>query len=111
MVAKMSRWSALAALAIAAACSDTVPTAPAVRDVRPLFNVSDPTQTKSFCNSSPFRVPASPTNVGPAEQYPSAVEVSGIGSGDFMVTAKVRMSHTFAADIHMLLVGPTGVTV
>jgi subtilisin-like proprotein convertase family protein len=44
--------------------------------------------------------------------YPSPVDVSGIGAGEFKVTATVRrMSHTFAADIDMLLVGPTGATV
>ena len=112
MFARKSRWSALAALAIAAACSDAVPpSAPTVSAARPLLNVSDPSTETSFCSSTPFRVPVGPATSGPAERYPSSVEVSGIGSGEFTVTATVRLTHTFASDIDMLLVGPTGATV
>lgn len=112
MTARKSRWSAFAALAIAAACTDVVPTAPTASTVRPLSNVSDPTTTTSFCSSTPFRIPVAPLTSGPAELYPSSVEVSGIGAGDFKVTVTVRrMSHTFAADIDMLVVGPTNETV
>jgi PKD repeat protein len=111
------RWSAFAALTIAAACTDVVPTAPNVNATRPLFNESDaaPASTgTSFCNPALIRVPAlsSTTGSGPADLFPSSVDVSGIGAGAVKVTATVNaFTHTFAADIDMVLVGPTGVTV
>jgi PKD repeat protein len=110
--------SALIALALAVACTDTAPTAPTAPSVdaaRPLFNVSaDPAASTgtSFCNPAPIRIPRGPGSSGPAEVFPSLVDVTGMGGGAFKVTASVRrMSHTFAADIDMLLVSPTGVAV
>jgi subtilisin-like proprotein convertase family protein len=109
------RWSALAALVIAAACTDVVPTAPNINAARPLFDVSDaatPPTGRSFCNPAVITIPASTTGAGPADVFPSLVEVSGIASTDFKVTVTVQgLTHTFASDIDMLLVGPTGATV
>jgi PKD repeat protein/subtilisin-like proprotein convertase family protein len=115
MPRRSSSWSALTALALAAACTDTLPSAPGLDPGRPLFNESAAPATPpgvSFCKSLPrFSVPGQGSS-GPAALFPLSVDVSGVGSGEFKVTATVRrLSHTFAADIDMLLVGPTGVTV
>ena len=109
------RWSALAALLIAAACTDVAPTAPTGRTLRPLFNVSDPAATstgRTFCNPALIRVPARPTTSGPADVFPSTLDVTGAASSEFKVTVTIHaLTHTFAADIDMLLVAPTGVPV
>ena len=114
LFATKSRWLALATLTIAAACSDVEPTTPTTRSLRPLLNVSADPGVRSYCNPTVFRLPA-PANTdgqGPAEAFPSTVEVTGAPTSGFKVTVTINaLTHTFAADLDMVLVSPSGTQV
>ncbi len=64
--------------------------------------------TQSFANPAPIKIPAS-GNSGPATPYPSSIVVSGMVGPitDVNVTLH-RVSHTYPADISVLLVPPSG---
>ncbi|HEY5914946.1 MAG TPA: proprotein convertase P-domain-containing protein [Verrucomicrobiae bacterium] len=66
----------------------------------------------SFANTDPIAVPAADAQnqVGPANPYPSVINVSGVTGQVGKVTVTLaEISHSFAHDINALLVGPTGV--
>ena len=67
---------------------------------------------QTFSNSTNIRVPGSGSGPGPASPYPSNIVVSGLTKpiGDVTVDI-VGLSHTFPADIGILLVGPGGQSV
>ena len=68
-------------------------------------NVASP--AGSSC-SAPITVPAS----GAATPYPSTLTVDGTGSETTQVTVRLDgVTHTFPADLDVLLVGPTGANV
>jgi PKD repeat protein len=95
--------SSLVALALAASCTDA-PTGLDSFEGAPRFAVAvaDPV---TFCN--PARIVIN--QAGASTPYPSSITASGIPSGPFKVTATLNgLSHTAAADIDMLLVGPAG---
>ncbi len=63
------------------------------------------TGTLSFTNTGAITIPS----VGNATPYPSAITVSGMGGAISNVTVTLRnLSHTYPADVDILLVGPTG---
>src|SRR5262245_21981197 len=66
---------------------------------------------QTFSNPTNIQIPASGSGPGPASPYPSNIVVSGLTRpvGDLSVTV-FGLSHTFPADIGLLLVGPTGQT-
>ncbi|MGI0484561.1 DUF4347 domain-containing protein [Pantanalinema rosaneae CENA516] len=58
-----------------------------------------------FSNTAAIAIP----NSGTATPYPSTISVSGLGSSISAITVTLtNMSHTFPADVDILLVGPTG---
>jgi subtilisin-like proprotein convertase family protein len=65
----------------------------------------------TFSNGTPITIPAGApgTTIGPATPYPSAITVSGLKGivTDVNVTLN-GLSHSFIADVGVLLVGPTG---
>jgi subtilisin-like proprotein convertase family protein len=67
----------------------------------------------SFCNTASIAIPASGTGgpSGVANPYPSNITVSGLSDLVDTVTVTLNnLSHTFPADIDILLVGPEGQT-
>ena len=59
----------------------------------------------SFSNPAVITIP----NQGAATPYPSQITVSGMTGGISDMRVKIHgLSHTYAADVHMLLVGPGG---
>jgi len=61
--------------------------------------------TRSFTNATTTTVPA----LGLGVPYPSAINVSGMGGVISTVTVELRsISHTYPADMDVLLVGPNG---
>ena len=93
------RAAVVAALALTAATVVVVAAAPAGADV------------VTGSNTTAIAVPAtgSPNQIGPAAPYPSAITISGLTGtvSDVDVTLS-DVSHTIAADIDVLLVGPEG---
>ena len=67
---------------------------------------------QTFSNPAMIRIPASGSGPGSAGPYPSNIVVSGLTRpvGDVTVDI-VGLTHTFPADIEILLVGPTGQSV
>ncbi|QUS61881.1 cadherin domain-containing protein [Synechocystis sp. PCC 7338] len=72
--------------------------------------------TFSASNTSPITIPVNlnppnivPSSSGKADPYPSTINVTGVSGTitDITVTLK-GLTHTFPADIDILLVGPTG---
>jgi hypothetical protein len=60
---------------------------------------------RSFTNSSPVIIP----DAGAASIYPSTITVSGMGGTISNLTITLNgVSHTWAADVDVLLVGPSG---
>ena len=63
------------------------------------------TSPASFANSSAIAI----NDFSPAMPYPSSIEVSCVPSPLTRVTVTItNLSHTYASDINMLLVGPSG---
>jgi subtilisin-like proprotein convertase family protein len=59
-------------------------------------------------NTTPMTIPGTGTS-GPASDYPATIAVSGAPKGIIDVNVVLTgLSHTFPADIDMLLVGPAG---
>ncbi len=67
---------------------------------------------QTFSNATNIRIPASGSGPGPASPYPSNIVVSGLTRpvGDVTVSL-LGLTHTFPADIGVLLVGPSGQSV
>ena len=66
----------------------------------------------TFTNSSLIQLPAASTDTGPASPYPSLITVSGLVGSISNVTVTLNgLTHTFADDIDILLVSPTGAKV
>jgi subtilisin-like proprotein convertase family protein len=77
------------------------------------FNVSLTTvaPTTPFSNATAITIPAGApaTTLGPASLYPSNIVVSGLTGTVTRVTVNLRgLSHTWPADVDMLLVSPSG---
>src|SRR5688572_25810929 len=105
MSRRLSPSCGLLVLALAAACTDDITTAPEITPTRPRLDVAAAAAPISFCNPATVTLNQS----GAATPYPSLVTVSGIPSGPFRVTATLNgFSHTVPADVDMLLVGPGG---
>jgi len=67
-----------------------------------------PGGTFTFSNPAPITIPASGTS-GPAAPYPSTINVSGLTGVVTKVTVTLNgFTHTFPADVDVLLVGPGG---
>src|SRR5262249_18511174 len=61
--------------------------------------------TLTFSNNSPTQI----VDNSPGNPSPSPIAVSGVGFAPAKVTVELdNLSHTFPADVDMLLVGPTG---
>ena len=61
--------------------------------------------THTFSNTNLITI----SNVGPANPYPSEINVSGVtGLVDRVTVTLTKMNHTFSRDIDILLVDPTG---
>ena len=96
-------------LTTAVACTDAVAPTPATPRVSsPTLSVG----TQQFCSTGTIVIPGIANTAGPADPYPSAISVSGLGSSIQSVTATLRdYRHQFAKDVNVLLVGPTGANV
>ncbi len=71
-----------------------------------------PVAGQDFSNPTLIHIPASGSGPGPAAPYPSDIVVSGLTQPVGDVTINIfGLSHTFPADVGMLLVGPSGQTV
>lgn len=69
--------------------------------------------TVTFTNPTPITIPNVPTGQANANPYPSSINVSGIAGNIPSTPTAVRVtinnfSHTYASDVGMVLVGPTG---
>jgi subtilisin-like proprotein convertase family protein len=66
------------------------------------------THTTTFTQSTPIVVPAgAPGNTsGTAAPYPSSITVSGLSGVTYHVSVRLNITHTFPADLNVLLVGP-----
>jgi subtilisin-like proprotein convertase family protein len=67
--------------------------------------------TGTFSNPTPITIPAGApgTTFGPADPYPSNINVAGLAGTVFDVNASISdFSHTFPDDVSLLLVGPSG---
>jgi len=63
---------------------------------------------QTFSNPAPILIPGTGTS-GPAEPYPSTINVAGVVGTVSKVTVTLKnMNHTFPDDIDVLLVGPGG---
>ncbi len=70
-----------------------------------------PARAAVFSNPAQFRIPATGTS-GVAGLYPSMIPVSGLTGAVTDVTVTLSgFSHTFPADVDVLLVGPSGQSV
>jgi subtilisin-like proprotein convertase family protein len=69
--------------------------------VRP---VAAQTAVSTFTNATPLTIPSS----GPASVYPSTIAVSGVTGVTYGVTLTMNITHTFPADVDILLVDPGG---
>ena len=73
--------------------------------------VAAPAGAATFSNTTALTIPAGAptTTFGPAGPYPSTIAVSGLTGAITDVKATLtNISHTWPADIHVLLVGPSG---
>jgi hypothetical protein len=69
-------------------------------------------EAQTFSNTTNIRIPSAGTGPGPASPYPSTIVVSGLTQPVGDVTVGILgLSHTFPADIGILLVGPGGQSV
>ncbi len=78
-----------------------------VNEVRVGYATSDGTATSALpvTSSGPITIP----NVGPATPYPSALAVAGVtGTVQRLAVRLNSLSHTYTADLDVLLVGPGG---
>lgn len=62
----------------------------------------------TFSNTSAIAIPGTGTGPGPANPYPSTITVSGLTAVTDVNVTLVGLSHTFSADLEILLVGPGG---
>lgn len=73
-----------------------------------LMLAAAPAGAAVFANPAPIKVPATGTT-GASNPYPSAVTVAGLTGAVTNATVTLTgVSHTFPADIDVLLVGPSG---
>lgn len=64
-----------------------------------------PLHAQQFCNSGPISIPL----LGASNPYPSSIVVSGVLGTPAKVTVQLNgLSHTFPADLDMLVTGPAG---
>ncbi len=68
-----------------------------------------PAGAQVFSSTGGIAIPAPPNTKGAATPYPSQIAVSGMtGTVSSVKVSLTGLSHTFPADIDMLLVGPSG---
>lgn len=60
-----------------------------------------------FSNNSPITIPASGTS-GPANPFPSTINVTGISNVVDVNVTLLGLSHTFSSDLEIILEGPGG---
>jgi subtilisin-like proprotein convertase family protein len=64
---------------------------------------------QTFSNLAPIAIPNAGVLQGPASPYPSAVNVSGVGTQLVSISVTLsNFSHVYPADVDVLLVGPLG---
>jgi subtilisin-like proprotein convertase family protein len=69
------------------------------------YTVLNPQTTKwVFTNSAPNGIPV----VGPAANYPSAIDVTGVTGVAYHVTATLNVTHAWPRDLDVLLKHPSG---
>jgi subtilisin-like proprotein convertase family protein len=80
-----------------------------------LLRAATPNGIPGFCNSDPITIndggsPSSPQAINTeATPYPSTIDVSGLSGFISSLTVSINgFSHSFASDVSVLLVGPTG---
>ncbi len=67
--------------------------------------VALPLHAQQFCSSGPISIPV----LGASNPYPSSIVVSGVVGTPAKVTVQLNgLSHTFPADVDMLVAGPAG---
>ncbi len=70
----------------------------------------NPANAQTFSNPAPILVPGTGT-IGNANPYPSNITVAGVLNITNLSITLFGLTHTFPADIDILLVSPTGLTV
>lgn len=91
----MRRFRSLAGVTVTAAVLAALTAAPAGAQV--------------FNSLGPIAIPKAPNTQGPGDPYPSQITVGGMtGTISSVKVSLVGLTHTFPADIELLLVGPSG---
>jgi subtilisin-like proprotein convertase family protein len=91
----MRRFRSLVGVTVAAAVLAALTAAPAGAQV--------------FNSLGTIAIPKAPNTQGPANPYPSQITVGGLtGTISSVKVTLVGLSHTFPADVELLLVGPSG---
>lgn len=71
--------------------------------------VAAPADAQVFNSTGAIAIPAAPNTSGVANPYPSAINVSGTtGTISNVKVSLTGLTHRFAADVDLLLVGPSG---
>jgi PKD repeat protein len=92
-------------LALAAACTDDITTAPEITPTRPRLDVAAAAAPISFCNPATVTI----RDANSAVPYPSTLTVSGASAGPFKITVTLReMNHPTPLDLEALVAGPGG---
>jgi len=71
----------------------------------------NPANAQTFSNPAPIALPGTGTGPGNANPYPSDITVAGVLNITNLSITLFGLTHTFPADLDILLVGPTGLTV
>ena len=91
---RMSWTLTCASALLLVACATPTPGGPTVR---------------TFANPAAIAIPGGGATLGPADPYPSAIEVSGMPGTITKVTVTLSsLAHAFPRDLDVLVVGPTG---
>ena len=74
-----------------------------------LFGTISNSSAQTFSNPTSITIPNSGFLQGPASPYPSAINVSGVGTQLVSISVTLaNFSHFYPADVDVLLVGPQG---
>jgi subtilisin-like proprotein convertase family protein len=66
------------------------------------------THTTTFTNSTPIVIPVIVAGQIPATTYPSTIAVAGVAGVTYHMSVTLDISHTFPADVDIVLVSPSG---
>lgn len=71
--------------------------------------IASPASAQVFNSLGTIAIPKTPNTIGPANPYPSQINVGGLtGTVSSVKVSLVGLTHTFPSDVDLLLVGPSG---